>query len=112
MHSLAASAAVLVLVGTIVLVAWRPRGLREGFAAAIGAALMIALGWATLADAWQTARATAGIMLFLIGMMVVATVVAEAGFFDWAAGWAVRAARGRGKLLYVYLYIVVRFRLD
>ena len=99
-------AAVLILVGTILLIAFRPFGLREGIVAIVGGGFMIVAGWATLVDVWQTAQATSGIMLFLIGMMIVATVVDEAGFFDWVAGWAIRASRGRGRLLYVYLYLL------
>ena len=102
----AALAAVLILVATILLIARRPWGLGEGLAAALGALAMIAAGWATPVDVGQAVQATAGILLFLLGMMVVAAVVDEAGFFDWAADWAIRASGGRGRLLYVYLYLL------
>lgn len=98
--------AVLILAVTILLIAARPRGLGEGLAAAFGAVLMIAAGRATPADVGMAAQATERILLFLLGMMVVSAVVDEAGFFDWAAHAAIRASGGRGRLLYVYLYLL------
>jgi len=106
MASFAAPLAVVILAGTVVLIAWRPLGLREGLAATLGASLMIVAGLAGLADVGQAARDTAGIMVFLVGMMIVATVADEAGFFEWVAAGAIRSAKGRGRLLYVYLYLL------
>ncbi|MHB1133507.1 MAG: ArsB/NhaD family transporter [Chloroflexota bacterium] len=94
----------LVLAATVLLLFRRPAGLGEGGAALLGAVAMVASGWAAPADAWEGARATAGVMVFLAGMMVVAAVADTLGVFDWAAWWAIRAAGGRGRLLYVYLY--------
>ncbi len=103
---LSAVVAILILTGTIFLIAWRPRGMREGVAASIGAALMIGAGWATPVDVWQTVQSTGRIMVFLVAMMVIATVADEAGFFDWTATWAVRMSQGHGRRLYVYLYLL------
>jgi len=106
MDGLGPLVSVLILVGTILLIALRPASIREGVAASVGAAFMIATGWATLADVWRTVQLTSSILLFLMGMMVIATVVDRAGFFDWAAGQAIRASRGHGWMLYVYLYLL------
>jgi arsenical pump membrane protein len=97
---------VLILAGTILLITFRPAGIGEGLAASAGAALMVGAGWASLTDVWQTVETTSSILLFLMGMMVIATVADHAGVFDWAAGHAVRASRGRGRLLYVYFYLL------
>lgn len=97
---------IAILLGTIILIAWRPGWLREGVVASLGAGLMILGGWATLDDVGQTVTATGGIICFLLSMMVVAAVADRAGFFDWAAHRAICLSGGRGRVLYVVLYLL------
>jgi arsenical pump membrane protein len=96
----------VVLVATILVLVLRPRGVNEGLAAMAGAAAVLLLGTATLADVGHGASETAGILVFLIAMMIVAIVAEEAGCFDWAAGQAVALSRGSGRLLFLNLYVL------
>lgn len=94
------------LIGTIVLIVYRPGGLNEGVAAGLGAGVVLLLGTAHLADAWNGTVATAGVLAFLIAMMVVATVAEESGCFEWAAERALRLSRGNTRALFLNLYLL------
>jgi arsenical pump membrane protein len=95
----------LVLLGTVALVVRRPPRLNEGGAATLGTVAVLLLGTATPGDVWRGAVDTAGILIFLIAMMLVATVAEEAGWFDWAAERAVVLSGGRRWLLFLNLYL-------
>src|SRR5207249_3894432 len=72
-----------ILTATIAFTIWRPAGLNEGIGAAGGALAVLVLGTATPADVWRATAETAGVLIFLLAMMVVATIAEEAGCFDW-----------------------------
>ncbi len=99
-------ATIVVLIATVALVATRPRGLSEGIAALGGAGAVLLLGTATPADVERGIAETAEVLIFLVAMMVVATVAHEAGCFDWAALQAVRLSRHDGRFLFVNLYFL------
>jgi len=99
-----AALTILVLIGTIVLVVTRPRGLSEGIAATAGTIAVLLVGTATLGDVWQGIVGTAPVLIFLIAMMFVATIAEDAGCFEWAAERAVAWSRNDGRLLFVNLY--------
>lgn len=71
-----------------------------------GAGAVVALGTASLADVRRGFVDTVGILVFLISMMIVSTIAEHAGVFEWAAMWAARLSRGRGRLLFVNLYLL------
>jgi len=77
----------------------RPHGLNEAWPAAAGVAAFLTIGLLTLADIARVGRDTAGVLLFLAGMMVVSTVAEQAGVFTWAASFAARASRSGPRLL-------------
>src|SRR5258708_11455186 len=85
------------LAATIALIVTRPWGLSEGIGAAIGALAVLILGTATPGDVWRGTSETAGVLVFLIAMMVVATIAEEAGCFEWAAHQAVVLSKGHGR---------------
>ncbi len=85
------------------LVIARPRGLNEAWPAAGGAAAFVALGLLTPEDVVAVGRETAGVLLFLAGMMVVSAAADRAGVFARAAAWTAAASRsGRGLLVNVF----------
>ena len=51
----------------------RPKGLNEAWPAAGGVAALLALGLLSRADLVGAARETAGVLLFLLGMMLLST---------------------------------------
>jgi arsenical pump membrane protein len=84
----------------------RPRYVNEAAAAVLGAVLVLAAGWARPDDVLRGIQDTAGVLLFLLAMMLLAHLAETAGVFHWAAGWALRTACGRGWVLFVNLYLL------
>jgi arsenical pump membrane protein len=101
LRTLAGLAVFLAVMATVIA---RPRGLNEAWPAAGGAAAFLALRLLRLRDITDVGRDTAGVLLFLAGMMIVSGVAEEAGVFAWAASLAARASRsGRGLLVNVFI---------
>jgi arsenical pump membrane protein len=98
--------ALAVLALTLSLIFWRPRGLPETGGACIGAALALLLRVASLADLIDGLRDTAGILAFLVAVMLLAGLAELAGVFTWAARITLVTARGRGWLLLVNVFVL------
>ncbi len=96
----------VVFLGVMALAISRPRGLNEAWPAAGGAAAYLALGLLSPDDLLGAARETAGVLLFLLGMMVLSGVLEMAGIFNWAASYAARASGGSGRRLLVNVFIL------
>src|ERR1700693_1203800 len=104
----AALAAVIFAV-TLVVVVVRPWKLGEAWAAAAGALLMLITGAINPGSAVAAVTSEWNLFLFFLGLMITAAVADMAGFFDWAAGLAVAAARGSGRRLLFSVLILGAF---
>ena len=96
----------LAIVTTLVVIVLRPRGIGEVWAAAGGAAAMIAVGAVRLSDVREVARSTSSVLLFLLGMMTLSWLVEQAGVFDRLAEWVARLAGGSGLMLLVLVFLL------
>ncbi len=92
--------AAIALVGVLALVISRPGGLDVAWPAGVGAALLIVVGLLSPArlgqifgDVWDAAAT-------LIALFLLAEALDSNGFFNWAALWLARYARGSGWRLY------------
>jgi arsenical pump membrane protein len=94
-----AAIAALIFAATMFTVVVRPRGVSEAWAAGAGAGLMVLTGGIGPLSAAGAVVREWDLFLFFLGLMLTAAVADMAGFFDWAAGLAVKAARGSGSLL-------------
>ena len=72
----------VVFLAVMALAISRPRGINEAWPAAGGAAALLALGLLAPSDLVGAARETAGVLLFLLGMMVLSGVLEMAGIFS------------------------------
>ena len=85
---------------TLVLVIWRPRGLGIGWSALIGAGLALLTGVVP----WHAVPVVWGIVwdatFTFVGLIVIALVLDEAGFFHWAALHVARWGGGKGPRLF------------
>src|SRR6516164_9490659 len=70
-------------------------------AALLGTVLMVACGVMTPAQAYRAVDYDT--LVLLLGMMIISAYLYLAGFFEWAAGWILRAASTPERLL---LYLV------
>jgi len=96
--------ALAIFVATLGAVLTRPRGLNEGVAALIGAALMIVTGIVPVASALRVLRANGDVFLFFVGMLTVTALAEQAGIFTWLATRAARLSRGRKTVLFLNVF--------
>ncbi len=99
-------AALAVFVGTLFLMIRRPRGLRLGYAAGIGAAASLLLGTVTLSQAAQSFLTIWDAALAFLGIVALSVVLDALGFFRWAALRVVQLAKGSGLRLYFYVTLL------
>lgn len=91
---------------TFGLIVFKPKGITEGTAGALGALLMIISGLVNLTDVADILRDTGGILIMLFAMMVISIIVDEAGFFHWMAAHSLRLAKGNGRRLFFNTFIM------
>jgi arsenical pump membrane protein len=83
----------LIVVATLILMLRRPRNVSEAWIAGAGGLIMLALGPLSFGDARAVVRQTSDVLFFLLGMMVLTTLVEQAGIFDFLAEGCARLAR-------------------
>ena len=84
----------------------RPWRLPEAVWAVAGAALLVATGLLSAADAWTGIAKGADVYLFLTGMMLLAEVARLEGLFEWLAAKAATLAKGSATRLFTLIYLV------
>ena len=99
-------AAIAVFAVTLFLMIKRPRGLRLGYAAGIGAAASLLLGTVSLGQAAQSFLDIWDAALAFLGIIALSVTLDAMGFFRWAALRVVKLARGSGLRLYFYVALL------
>jgi arsenical pump membrane protein len=84
----------------------RPRGLRLGYAAGIGAVASLLFGTVTLGQAAQSFLDIWDAALAFIGIVALSVTLDAMGFFRWAALRVVKLADGNGVRLYFYVALL------
>jgi arsenical pump membrane protein len=82
------------------LVVLRPRRWNEAWWTALGAAAMLALGLVSPREATDATLAGKNALLFLLSLLILSLLVGKSGFFDWAAIWCARFAKGDARSLF------------
>jgi len=88
---------------TLVLVMTRPKPFNETAAASLGALFMVLGGVVTPPQILSVLQVNLNVLLFFLGLMVVSAVAEKAGFFRWSALGAVKAAKGSGTRLLLFI---------
>jgi arsenical pump membrane protein len=101
-----AIAAIAVFVLTLFLMIKRPRGLRLGYAAGIGAVASLLLGTVSLGQAAQSFLDIWDAALAFLGIIALSVTLDAMGFFRWAALKVVKLASGSGLRLYFYIALL------
>jgi arsenical pump membrane protein len=99
-------AAVAVFAVTLFLMIRRPRGLKLGYAAGIGAAASLLLGTVSLGQATQAFFDIWNAALAFLGIIALSVTLDAMGFFRWAALRVVKLAGGSGLRLYFYIALL------
>jgi len=97
--------AVLIVVVTVVLVIWQPRGLGAARAATLGAVAALLTGVIHVSDLPVLWHATWNATLTLVSLIVLSLLLDAAGLFRWAALWVARWGGGSGRRLFVLLIV-------
>ncbi len=98
--------AVAIFVITLFLMIKRPKGLRIGYAAGIGALASLVLGTVTFGQALQSLTDIWDAALAFIGIVSLSVILDAMGFFKWAALRVVKLAKGSGVRLYFYVSLL------
>jgi arsenical pump membrane protein len=101
-----AVAPLAVFVATLFLMIKRPRGLRLGYAAGIGAVASLLLGTVSLGQAAQSFLDIWDAALAFLGIVALSVTLDAMGFFKWAALRVVKLAGGSGLRLYFYIALL------
>ncbi len=101
-----AIAALIVFVATLFLMLKRPRGLRLGYAAGMGALASLLLGTVSLGQAFHSFLDIWDAALAFLGIIALSVTLDAMGFFRWAALRVVKMARGSGLRLYFYIALL------
>jgi arsenical pump membrane protein len=99
-------AALSVFAVTLFLMIKRPRGLKLGYAAGIGAVASLLLGTVSLGEAAQAFVDIWDAALAFIGIVALSVTLDAMGFFKWAALRVVKLAGGSGVRLYFYVSLL------
>jgi arsenical pump membrane protein len=98
--------AVSIFVATLFLMIRRPRGIRLGLAAGIGALASLLLGTVAFGQALQSFVDIWDAALAFIGIVALSVTLDAMGFFKWAALKVVKLADGNGVKLYFYVSLL------
>ena len=91
---------------TIAGILFRPWRLPEWVWAVVGAVAMVVLRVSTLASAWAAVAGGRDVYLFLVGIMLLASLADRHEIFAWLAKSALRASEGSRARLFLLLYAV------
>lgn len=98
--------ALVIFAVTLFLMIKRPRGLRLGYAAGIGALASLLLGTVSFGQALQSLTDIWDAALAFIGIVAMSVILDAMGFFKWAALRVVHLAKGSGVRLYFYVSLL------
>ncbi|MCS6957073.1 MAG: arsenical efflux pump membrane protein ArsB [Aquificaceae bacterium] len=100
---------VLVFSLTLLFVLLRPFGLGIGWSAWLGAVACLLLGLISVKDILYITSLVWDATLAFILLIFVSIILDKVGFFEWIALKAIKGAKGRGYLLFVYLMLLGAF---